>query len=83
MEENRSVSEHVLRMSGYSNRLAEMGIALLPEAIIDRVLQSLPPSYKGFVLTYSWKYALEAIINWLLLYFLVRDNRSLSMLELY
>ena len=32
---------------------------------------------------YCWKYALEAIINWLLLYFLVRDNRLLSMLELY
>ena len=30
-----------------------------------------------------WKYALEAIINWLLLYFLVHDNRLLSMLELY
>ena len=30
-----------------------------------------------------WKYALEAIINWLLLYFLFHDNRLLSMLELY
>ena len=30
-----------------------------------------------------WKYALEAIINWLLLYFLVHDNRLLSKLELY
>ena len=30
-----------------------------------------------------WKYALEAIINWLLLYFLVHDNSLLSMLELY
>ena len=30
-----------------------------------------------------WKYALEAIINWLLLYFLVHDNCLLSMLELY
>ena len=27
-----------------------------------------------------WKYALEAIIKWLLLYFLVHDNRLLSML---
>ena len=26
MEENSSVSEHVLKMSGYSNRLAELGI---------------------------------------------------------
>ena len=30
-----------------------------------------------------WKYALEAIIYWLLLYFLVHDNRLLFMLELY
>ena len=30
-----------------------------------------------------WKYALQAIINRLLLYFLVHDNRLLSMLELY
>ena len=26
MEENSSVSEHVLKMSGYSNRLAELGM---------------------------------------------------------
>ena len=37
----------------------------------------------GRALARCWKYALEAIINWLLLYFLVRDNRLLSMLELY
>ena len=30
-----------------------------------------------------WKYALEAMINKLLLYFLVHDNRLLSMLQLY
>ena len=53
MEENSSVSEHVLKMSGYSNRLAELGIELPQEAITDRILQSLPPSYKGFVLNYN------------------------------
>ena len=53
MEENSSVSEHVLKMSGYSNRLAELGIELAQEAITDRILQSLPPSYKGFVLNYN------------------------------
>ena len=30
-----------------------------------------------------WKYVIEAIINWLLSYFLVHDNHLLSMLELY
>jgi hypothetical protein len=35
------------------------------------VLQSLPPSYKGFVVTHNWrKYALEATIILLLSYFL-------------
>jgi hypothetical protein len=53
MEENGSVSEHILRMSGYYNCLAELGVELLPEAITDRVLQSLPPSYKSFVLNYN------------------------------
>jgi len=43
------------------------------------------PNIKYAAITRSlcWKYALEAIINWLLLYFLVHDNRLLSMLELY
>ena len=38
---------------GYSNRLAELGIELPQEAITDRILQSLPPSYKSFVLNYN------------------------------
>ena len=53
MEENGSISDHILRMSGYSTRLAELGMPLPPEAITDRVLQSLPPSYKSFVLNYN------------------------------
>ena len=50
MEENGSVSEHILRISGYYNCVVELGVELLLEAITDRVLQSLPPSYKSFVL---------------------------------
>ena len=53
MKENGSVSDHILKMSGYSTRLAELGMPLPPEAITDRVLQSLPPSYKSFVLNYN------------------------------
>ena len=53
MEENSFVSEDVLKMFGYSNRLAELGIELPQEAITHRILQSLPPSYKGFVLNYN------------------------------
>ena len=53
MEENSSVSEHILRMSGYDNHLTQLGVNLLDDSVIDRVLQSLPPSYKGFVMNYN------------------------------
>ena len=53
MEEKGLSLKHVLRISGYSNRLAELAITLLPEAITDRILHSLPPSYKSFVLNYN------------------------------
>ena len=38
MEENRSASEHVLRMSAYYNRLNKVGVNLLDKIVIDRVL---------------------------------------------
>ena len=53
MEENSFVSEHILRMSGYHNHLTQLGVNLPDDSVIDRVLQSLPPSYKGFVLNYN------------------------------
>jgi len=53
MEENRSTSEHVLRLSGYYNRLNQVGVNLPDDCIIDRILQSLPPSYKSFVMNYN------------------------------
>ena len=49
MEENSSFSEHILKMSGYHNHLTQLGVDLRVDSVIDRVLQSLPPSYKGFV----------------------------------
>ena len=53
MEEHGSVSEHVLKISGYANRLSQLGIEIPNELGIDHVLQSLPPSYKGFVMNYN------------------------------
>ena len=53
MEENRSISEHILKMSGYHNHLTQLGVQLPVDSVIDRVLQSLPPSYKGFVMNYN------------------------------
>ena len=52
-EENSSVSEHILKMSGYHNHLTRPGVNLLDDSVIDRVLQSLPPSYKGFAMNYN------------------------------
>ena len=53
MEENSSVSEPILRMSGYHNHLTQLGVNLPDDIVIDRVLQSLPPSYKSFVMNYN------------------------------
>ena len=53
MEENSTVSEHILKMSGYHDHLTQLGIDLPVESVIDRVLQSLPPSYKSFVMNYN------------------------------
>ena len=38
MEENRSANERVLRMSGYYNRLNQVGVNLPDNIVIDRVL---------------------------------------------
>ena len=53
MEGNSSVSERILRMFGYHNHLTQLGVNLPDDCVIDRVLQSLPPSYKGFVMNYN------------------------------
>ena len=53
MEEHSSVSEHVLKMSGYADKLIALGITIPIELGIHRVLQSLPPSYKSFVMNYN------------------------------
>ena len=38
MEEISSASEHVLRMSGYYNRLNQVGVNLPDKIVIDRIL---------------------------------------------
>src|SRR3954463_15894209 len=53
MDEHGSVSEHVVKMSGYVQRLNALECQIPDELVVDRVLQSLPPSYKGFVLNYN------------------------------
>ena len=53
MEENSSTSKHVLRLSEYYNHLTQLGVNLPDDSVIARVLQSLPPSYKSFVMNYN------------------------------
>ena len=53
MEDDSFVSEHVLKMSGHANKLQSLGI-VIPNALgIHCVLQSLPLSYKNFVMNYN------------------------------
>ena len=40
-------------MSVYDNHLTQLEVNLPDDSVIDRVLQSLPPSYKGFVMNYN------------------------------
>src|SRR3954470_21589715 len=53
MEEGSSVNEHVLKMSRHANKIQNLGIVIPNELGIHRVLQSLPPSYKNFVMNYN------------------------------
>src|SRR5215216_2749462 len=53
MEENSSVSEHILKMSGLHNRLSQLGVNLPDDSVIDIILQWLPPSYKSFVMNFN------------------------------
>ena len=40
-------------MSGYHNHLTQLGVNLPVDSVIVRVLQSLPPSYKSFMMNYN------------------------------
>ncbi|KAK1696826.1 hypothetical protein QYE76_013523, partial [Lolium multiflorum] len=53
MEEGSSISEHMLVMTGHAKKLNDLGIVIPNGLGIHRVLQSLPPSYKNFVMNYN------------------------------
>ncbi|XBI07258.1 hypothetical protein VPH35_135187 [Triticum aestivum] len=40
-------------MSGYNNHLIQLRVNLPDDSVIDRILQSLPSSYKSFVMNYN------------------------------
>ncbi|KAK1695361.1 hypothetical protein QYE76_012058 [Lolium multiflorum] len=53
MEEGSSIGEHMLVMTGHAKKLGDLGIVIPNRLGINRVLQSLPPSYKNFVMNYN------------------------------
>ncbi|KAK1618113.1 hypothetical protein QYE76_023630 [Lolium multiflorum] len=53
MEDGSSVSEHVFAMSEHAKKLSDLGIVIPNQLGFHRVLQSLPPSYKNFVMNYN------------------------------
>ena len=50
MEENSFVSEHIHKMSGLHKRLSQLGVNVQEDVVVGRILQSLAPRYKSFVM---------------------------------
>ena len=53
MVEGSSAVQHGLKMNGYIEQLANLGVLMDHELSIDLILQSLPDSYASFVLNYQ------------------------------
>ena len=53
MAESGSISEHVIKLVGYTQRLNALGFAIPTTLVTDILLASLPPSYNGFIMNYN------------------------------
>jgi hypothetical protein len=53
MKEGSSMSEHIVKLAGYVDRLASLEFGIPPTLGTDIVLASLPPSYNGFIMNYN------------------------------
>ena len=53
MAEGSSISEHVIKLVGYAQRLSALGFAIPTTLGTDILLASLPPSYNGFIMNYN------------------------------
>ena len=53
MKEGNSVSQHILKLAGYWQRLEALGLKFPTELATDLVLASLPISYNGFIMNYN------------------------------
>jgi hypothetical protein len=52
LAEGGAVSPHVIKMIGYIESLEKLGFALPPALAVDVILQSLPPSFEGFIVNF-------------------------------
>ena len=53
MEEHGNISEHLANMYGSVQLLKDLGCEIPEELVIDRVLLSLPPTYKDAITNYD------------------------------
>ena len=55
MEEHDNIRDHLAKMFDNVQLLSDLGNVILEELAIDRVLLSLPPSYKNAIMDYGMK----------------------------
>jgi hypothetical protein len=53
MAEGSSVSDHVIELHGYVQRLEALGVPFPAKLGTDRILKSLPPSFTSFVMNFN------------------------------
>ena len=53
MAEGGSLSEHVIKLVGYAQRLSALGFMIPMTLGTDILLASRPPSYNGFIMNYN------------------------------
>src|ERR1041384_5214768 len=53
MAEGGSLSEHVIKLVGYAQRLSALGFLIPMTLGTDILLASRPPSYNGFIMNYK------------------------------
>src|SRR4051812_40834220 len=53
MAEGSSISEHVIKLVGYAQRLSALGFAIPSTLGTDIILALLPPSYNNFIMYYN------------------------------
>ena len=53
MNEGTPVGAHVIKMMGYIQTLEKLGFPLKDELATDLILQSLPDSFKPFIMNFN------------------------------